>query len=321
MVSGQTFMYFQCMRANAETALLALAARHYGLFTSEDLRRLEFDRGTVAHRLRTGRWEHVHEGVFRVVGAPVTYRQRLLAAVWFNGADAVASHRAAAALWDLPGFKRDPIVEVTKPRGRSQRKEYGWVHGSLVLPAPHVALRLVIPVTRPARTIFDLAGLVHPKRAERALDNALAMGLTTIDELHAVFFDLARRGRAGTRVMRQLLSVRGDRYIAPASALEALGREVFRGGGLPEPLIERNLGDDEDWIGRVDFLYPAAKLVIELDSDRHHSSLLDRQSDLRRDNRFAARGWRVQRYTWWDLTNHPAEVVRLVAQALKAGAA
>ncbi|MEJ7584076.1 MAG: DUF559 domain-containing protein [Acidimicrobiales bacterium] len=158
---------------------------------------------------------------------------------------------------------------------------------------------------------------MHARRAERAVDSALGTGLCTIGQLEVVFASLARRGRRGTVAMRALLEARGEGYIAPTSELEALGRAVLREWGLPEPQAEADLGDD-DWIGRVDLLYPDARLVIELDSRRHHSALLDRRSGQRRDNQFMARGWRVLRYSWWDLIERPDEVTAEIRRALRA---
>lgn len=115
--------------------------------------------------------------------------------------------------------------------------------------------------------------------------------------------------------MRDLLVVRGEGYSAPTSELEALGRSVLREAGLPEPDVECDLGDG-DWIGRVDLAYPDVKLVIELDSRRHHTSFLDRSSDRRRDNRLMAAGWRVLRFTWWDLVERPNDVTAQIRLAV-----
>ncbi len=294
---------------------MAEAMRFHGVFTTEDLVRLGISDEVLSRRLSTGEWERAHRGVFNVCGHPRTFRQQLMAAVRFNGEGAVASHRAAATLWGLPGFGRHPVVELSKPRGRSQRKAYGWVHGSLVLPETHVTTNDHIPVTEPARTVFDLAGTAHPLRVARALDNALAMRLTSMARLRAVFADLAGQGRRGTVVMRELLEARGAGYLAPNSELEALARRVLGAAGLPEPRFEANLGDDE-WVGRVDVLFEQARLVIELDSRRHHSVLSDHARDRRRDNRLMAAGWRVLRFTWEDLTERPAEVIAQVRAAL-----
>jgi len=304
----------------AEARLLETAGGHHGIFTYEQARAAGLSDGAIQGRFDTGRWQRLHRCVYRAAGQPSTFEQRLLAAVWFNGRGSVASHRAAARLWDLPGYATAP-VEVTKPRGRSQRKEYGWLHGSLHLPPEHCTEREGIPVTAPARLAFDLAASQHPRKAERSLDTLLARGLVTVGQLEVVVAGHARRGRPGSTLMRELLDVRGVGYIAPNSELEALGRSVLRDWGVPDPHVEKDLGDAREWVGRVDLVYAADRLVIELDSRRHHTALLDRTSDRQRDNRFMADGWRVLRYTWWDLVERPGEVVAEIKQALRARSA
>ena len=230
------------MSASWEASIRRLAARQHGLFTADDLTAAGLDRHVTTRRLRTGIWEQTQRGVYRFGGHPPSCRQDLLAAVLFNGPGAVASHRAAAFLLELPGFGREPVIEISKPRGRNQRRRDVWEHGSLWLPRSHVTVLDSVPVTTAARTIFDLAGTVHPKRAERALENALSKGMVTNRSLLVVFDDLARRGRRGTVLMRELLEARGEGYVASNSALEALGRRVLREGHLPQGEFEVNLG-------------------------------------------------------------------------------
>jgi very-short-patch-repair endonuclease len=73
-------------------------------------------------------------------------------------------------------------------------------------------------------------------------------------------------------------------------------------------------------VGRVDFAFGEARLIIEADRRRHHMSKLDFENDRRRDNTLMADGWRVLRITWEQLSDHPHEVVRLVRQALRQAA-
>ena len=296
--------------------LTALARRHHGVFRLEDALAVGLSPKALRGLVATGWCDRPWRGIYRVRGAPDTADQALLVATWFAGPDSTASHRAAARLWGLPSFLGAP-AEVTKPRGRSQRKPYGLVHGSLVLPAAHVTERRGIVVTTPARTVFDLAGIVRPGRTERAMDVALAERLCTRADLHQVFFALARQGRRGTVVMRELLEARGAGYVATASQLEQLGRQVFRRGGLPAPRFEVDLGSVA-WIGRVDAVWSQQKVVVELDSRKHHTQLLDREADRRRDNELMAAGWRVLRVTWDDLRLRPDQVVRWIREALRA---
>jgi hypothetical protein len=118
-------------------------------------------------------------------------------------------------------------------------------------------------------------------------------------------------------MMRRIVSERGEGHVPPASELEALGFEVLRAGGLPEPVRQLDVGG-EAWVGRVDAAYPAARLVVEFDGRRHWQVLLEAEADRKRDAELVAAGWRVLRITWNMLTNDPAGVVRLVTAALAA---
>jgi hypothetical protein len=104
--------------------------------------------------------------------------------------------------------------------------------------------------------------------------------------------------------------------VASATELEALLLDVLQAAGLPAPDPQVDLGDSEGWIGRVDFYYRNARVVIEADSRRWH----DPDDDRVRDNRLAAAGWRVIRITWEQLVNRPWEVVALVRDAIRAAA-
>ena len=258
----------------------------------------------------------MHAGVYRLPGTARSWEQRLHALVLASGPLSAASHRSAAALLGMPGFDRRGLIEVVTPRPRRHRDANGQVHRWRVLPDHHLTVIEGIPTTRVARTICDLAGVLHPAKVERALDNCLSMGIATPGTMEATFLDLASRGRKGVAVMRRLLAERTEGYVAPASELEARFRDLVRDAGLPEPVRQLDVGDADNWIGRVDVAYPASRLLIELDSRRHHTAALDREADAARDAALAAAGWRVLRITWADLVERPGDVVAQVRRLL-----
>jgi very-short-patch-repair endonuclease len=85
------------------------------------------------------------------------------------------------------------------------------------------------------------------------------------------------------------------------------------------PEFEVNLGG-EHWVGRVDALYRDIRLVIELDSRRHHSSLLAQEADAVRDAELVRAGWRVIRIRYDTLVNDPDYVIRLLRDLLQPAA-
>jgi len=291
------------------------AAAHHGLFRNSDAHEHGVTRDQVRYLLGRGWCRVLVPGLYRVEAAPRTARQALLAEVWAHPEGTVASHRGAGFLRHLVGY-RSPTVEVTFPLGHNQRNGRR-THASLWLPPSHVTVYDSIPVTTAARTIFDLAGIEPAGRVAIALDDALSRKLCTLREINQVFFALAGRGRRGTVAMREMLGQRGEDYVPPSSALERLARRVFDEYGLEMPTFEVDLGDG-DWIGRVDCVWRDAKLIVELDSERHHGSKSARDADRTRDNRLMASGWRVLRVTWEDLKVRPRETVAQIKAALQA---
>ena len=104
---------------------------------------------------------------------------------------------------------------------------------------------------------------------------------------------------------------------ATESELEDLFRKAWSRTGRPEPVAQFRI---EDFIGsficRADFAFPEAMLRIELDSEAYHMDRPTFRKDRSVQNRTELLGWRTLRYTWWDLTTRPGEVVREVSKAL-----
>src|SRR5436190_3653847 len=103
----------------------------------------------------------MHHGIYRMAGSPPSWRQCLLAAILVVGPGAVASHRAAARLWELDGFA-DNVVEVSVGRMRMARHGSPRVHRSTDLHLSVATTRFGIPVSSPARTVHDLGAVVRP---------------------------------------------------------------------------------------------------------------------------------------------------------------
>jgi very-short-patch-repair endonuclease len=308
------------MGGNFDGDMAVLARAQHGLVHRRDALAAGTEEA-IRYRLRTGHWTEVQRFVYRVGGAPETHRQRLLAAVLAGPEGSVASHRASAALAVIPGYP-ESILEITCPRRTAATERLHDVrrHYTTLLPDHHRKTLDAIPSTTVGRTLFDLCAVVHPGRAARAVDNCLARKWVTVPALWRVLDDLAIQGRNGTCALREILLDRGEGYVAPASELERRFMQVLREARLALPARELDLGDADQWIGRVEFVYRAERVLIEVDSRLHHSALLDFEHDRDRDNRFVAAGFRVLRVTYEMLHERPREVVNLVKRALKAAA-
>jgi very-short-patch-repair endonuclease len=172
-----------------------------------------------------------------------------------------------------------------------------------------------VPCTSLARTLFDLCGTERLGRAARALDNALAKQWVTIPALWSVLIETKSQGRAGSTVLRALLTERGPSYVPPATELERRFITLVARFGLPTPRRQIDLGNADEWIGRVDFAFPTG-VVVEVDGTENHTSLLDRDADAARDDAFARSGRTVLRFSWFDVTRRPAAVAAAIRAVL-----
>src|SRR5438105_14431582 len=136
------------MRRNAiHKAVRRFADRQHGVFSAAQARSAGASPEVIRWRVESGVWERVCRGVYRLPGAPDTWRQRLWTALLVAGPGAVVAREAAAALWGLPGFAKGPIAVVAVHGIKDHRLAVGHFHESRRLPPSHVTLIDGIPVT------------------------------------------------------------------------------------------------------------------------------------------------------------------------------
>lgn len=265
-------------------------------------------------RMSSGRWLEILPGVYRIAGTPRSWPQDLMAVCLWGGAGTAASHRAAAALWELEGF-REGILECSTDR-RIRRGELDLVIHRATLRRFEVTSRGRIPVTTPARTLLDLGSVASPDAVERALEDALRKRLTTVSRLTSALERSGGRGRRGTGVLKRLLDPRGSDQAALESALELELRRLLKKARLPEPVRQFEIRDGDSLIARVDFAYPELRLAIEADGYRYHSGRSAWQRDVSRRNQIVMQGWRVVNFTSEDLRRRPLEAIAQIRRAL-----
>ena len=308
-----------------DTPLRALAAAQRGLVTLAQARALGFTPGQT-HRLADGRrWCRATHRVLRLVGAPETTEQRALIAVLDAGLGGALDGASAAAWWGIPGNRMEPF-EVTRLRDRSTTPSRGDQRREpTLLPQHHIVELDGIPTVVPARALFTIAGSKRGgaklpwfvERMERMVDNAWSARLVSGATMQRMLREMAQRGRPGINVMRQVLATRGPDYVPPASNLEARTNKILTDAGLPAMRRQVNLGDSLEWIGRVDFVDEEEPLIVEVQSERFHSSLIDRQLDANRIKRLDEAGYEVVEVTDVEVWNLP----RLVVEKVRAGRA
>ena len=298
----------------------AAVARHaetqHGIFTRTQARGLGATDRVIQHRLDTGRWRGFSREALAVAGVPRSFAHDLMAAT-VSIPGAIASHESAAQLWGMVGLRRDQIV-VTVPLGANHRLEFANVHESTDLPERDRRRVDGIAVTCRERTICDAARLLRPERLGRMIDHQVNAGEVEIADLYQRFYGFARRGRPGVRKLRTVLEARGPGFVAPESELEHETLELIRRSGLPEPELQVVLAFWESLVGRVDFVYPDARLIVEVDGRRYHGPETF-EHDRLRDNAAGLVGWRVLHFTWKMVTQTPEYVVASIREGLRLG--
>jgi len=285
-----------------------LATGQHGVVARRQLRALGFGTEAIKAALAEGRLSSLHEEVYAVGHLRVPRRGYWWAAVLAYGPNALLSHHTAAVLWGIQRPRRGPI-HVTAGCGRQgvRRREGIWVH-RCKLAAEDTTIREGMPVTTVARTLFDLAEVAPYETLKGAVEEADRLKLLRLRELEQVCE--RGRGRRALRPVRRLLAELG----APdegRSPLEVRFARFLRKHRLPMPAQNVLVLGHE-----VDALWPAAKLVVELDSWEHHGHRASFERDRARDLKLMLAGHRTIRVTHRRLDREAAQLAAEIRQLL-----
>ena len=289
-------------------------AGDHGLFTPDDVCEVGISERTRRRRLTGGVWEEVQPRVLRHTATPLAWRGELRAACLSSPRFVVTGAVAAG----LHGFPRggDEVLEGTVLGGTPPRLRRIRVHQTRLLLAREVVdLPDGLRVTTTARTLLDLCRALPRSERITLVDDVLSARLAKPAQVHR---DAARLCPGA----RELFLV--HEITAPGAAhgfrswLERESRRVFEREGVPEPVRTVPLVDRGRRLGTPDCVWYAERLVIELDGLRFHSGSARRKADQARQNRLVLAGWRVLRFTWYDVVHEPGRVADEILRALAA---
>lgn len=164
-----------------------------------------------------------------------------------------------------------------------------------------------------ALTVIELAGMPqHARRIARVIDTVDGRTPALLIALHELLPRVARRGKPGIRLMREILATRPPDRVR-LTGLERRFESVLAESGMTLPRRQVDIGG-HSWIGRVDYYDDPIGVIYEVDSELHHTSRLDRLHDERRDAEAIAAGFNeVVRITEEDVWYAPHRVRAIVA--------
>jgi very-short-patch-repair endonuclease len=293
-------------RAMEQVRGLMLA--HDGLITRASAIQAGLTGRRIDLLLARGEWIAVHTGVFRRSDQVPTTRSRVRAAVLRAGPGATLSGAAAAFWWSMTAKVPGKVEVIVPPRRH---------------PRPAVGVRMIRRTLDPVDTcsLSDLRVLDRPMAALRG---AVALGrdgaqLLDRELQNGLPFPLVEQalvrqaGWHGSPRARELVRIAGD---GAAAESERLFFGLLRASGITgwRPNAEVTINGR---VYRPDASFAARRLAVEIDGWAWHSTPDRFRADRRRDNDFLLAGWRVLRFTWYDLTQQPRVVIREVRAALR----
>jgi predicted transcriptional regulator of viral defense system len=295
-----------------EKALHRLAQCQHGVVSVAQLHSLGLAGSTARARASVGRLHRIHHGVYALGRPDLPVEGNWMAAVLACGPGSVLSHISAAALHGLLSSTQTTVDVIISRRSGLARSGIRVHRSTCLIPADRTSVN-GIPCTSVARTLLDLAGVVHRRALERACDQAEVLRLfdcAAIDDM------LSRaRGAAGVRKLRAVLEAGHVGEGIPRSELEGRFLRLCLRSDLPPPEVNVWMTVEGEEM-QVDFLWRKHRVVVEVDGFGTHGTRLAFQRDRRRGQLLTLAGWQAIRFTWNDVTSQPGRVTELLRRLL-----
>jgi len=295
-----------------------LSRHQNGVFATFQARGAGYSRDEIRQRLATRRWVSLRRGIMATAetvaaadgDSVATHLLHGAAALLAISADPVLSHGTAAQAWGIPllGHRSD-VVAVTVERQHRRRAPGLDLHTART-PPWHRSRARGLPVTSVARTVSDLARSFGLRSGVVAADAALHAGLCERADLERVISDCwVWRGIAKTKRVLELSDRRSE------SPGESLSRLAFDAEGIARPTPQAELLLEGRRV-RVDFLWPAQRLVGEFDGRVKYGEARDLWAEKQREDLIRRCGYRVVRWVWSEVFPDPGVMLARVRGAL-----
>lgn len=279
----------------------AIAYAQDGLFTRAQARQAGWSDGRQQRLLRAALWRTVSGSVLRHTAVDLGPWQAARAVHLTSGL--VVSHATAAALWGLSCLLSLHGIGHVRFARRSVA-----VH-RLRISDDDIVLGGGLRLTSAIRTLTDLLCWQSIEDSVATVTEGMRQGLVSAADLRLAAS--RAHGRTGVDRVRQLAhSCRHE----PHSVLEWRFHSIV--DGIPGRWsFHPEIRDDHGLVGYVDAVHEDSRVVVEVDGLGFHGP--DRfQADRTRDQRLAALGYVVIRFTWRDVNERPMEVAETIRRTI-----
>lgn len=292
-------------------AWAGLLSYQLGIVTAAQALEHGITRQAVWSRLKSGRWQRVHRGVFATFSGPLPWASLLAAAVLRAGRGATASHATAAYVHGFSGNRSD-LLHLTIPAERRVTSTIDGVrlHYAHRLPQSRHPARWP-PVTKVEDTVLDLVDIATTAReVARWVTSACQHRCTAPVRLADA---LGRRKKIRWRPLLESMLLDVEAGAQSPLELQHL-RAVERAHRLPRGARQRRVaGARVIWI---DVDYDAYDTRVELDGRVGHT-MDGAFRDRHRDNHATVDGRATLRYGHAEIFGEPCGVAAQQAQVLR----
>lgn len=273
--------------------IVRLAAGQSGRISRGQMLAAGIGRGAIAKRIRSGLLIPLYPGVYAVGHADPGRRGALWAAWLFVGEDALFSHRTAAELHEVD-FGSSPAISLTVPRKLHSRPGLR-IHRGFVPADERTATSAGLPVSCLSRTLLDYAAVAADWQLERALEECEKRELGDAIGLDGILARYPGRRGAG-RLRVQLARFRpGTGWTR--GRLETAFLELLDAERIERGEANAHIETASGWF-ECDHIWRRQRLIVELDSRKHHDNWPAAERDAAKRRALSAAGWTVVVATW-----------------------
>jgi very-short-patch-repair endonuclease len=280
----------RCWRhAESQDGVISLAQANKAGLTSSSVR----------SRVRTGQWQALFPGVYRLSGSPRGFRQLARAAVLYAGAGSALAGETAAELHGFPRLGSEAVELVTV---RDLRRIKGVrIRRVRRLDRSHIRVVEGLPTTNEARTLIDLCAWGDANDLRAVLEHLLRSKRVTLEEVRRARRGL-KRARGWPKLEAILRSFERGEAVSESEA-ESVMRELLDSWELPRATRQRAVKAGGR-LRRLDFLW-SNRVALEVDGFFWHWGPVDSENDRMRRNALSAAGYRVFHATWGSIHDQP----------------
>jgi len=258
----------------------------------------------VHHHARSRGWRGVFAGVYALTQAPLTRRQRWIAATLTTPAS-VLSHASAGACWGFRPWQAG-FETITRPGSGGRRQRGGLLICHSHALSQEITSRDGIVITTAARTLIDLAPHLPAHELGRATREALRLKCLSADDLRAALE--RHRGRRGTRRLAELATrYAALPYARARSDAESRALEILHDAGVEPPRLNVRIAAEE-----ADLVWEDRKLIVEIDGPQFHRFP---EEDARKQGRWEAAGYVVERVSSNVVYHEPERLLAIVSRS------